>query len=181
MKLIRANGNGSLESSPRWPEALNPRMDRRNFLRAAGLGGLGMGLAASMGPPLVREVEAAKGNGAPKYEQIKTICGNCAVACGFIGEVQNGVWVAQEPWFEHPINLGSLCSKGAAAREHVISEKRLRYPMKLEEVGEGPRLSDDLHVFYDRDGSSFILMVSDSRSFQYWTYRSDTRVWRQFD
>jgi len=142
MKLIRANGNGSLESSPRWPEALNPRMDRRNFLRAAGLGGLGMGLAASMGPPLVREVEAAKGNGAPKYEQIKTICGNCAVACGFIGEVQNGVWVAQEPWFEHPINLGSLCSKGAAAREHVISEKRLRYPMKLE-GGKWKRISWD--------------------------------------
>ncbi|MFQ5872998.1 MAG: formate dehydrogenase subunit alpha [Dehalococcoidia bacterium] len=145
MKLIRANGNGSLTSSPAWPEALNPRMDRRNFLRAAGLGGLGMGLAASMAPPLVREVEAAKSNGAPKYDQIKTICTNCAVGCGLIGEVQGGVWVSTEPWFEHPINLGSLCSKGAAGREKVISEKRLRYPMKLEN-GKWKRISWDQAV-----------------------------------
>jgi formate dehydrogenase major subunit len=107
-------------------------MDRRNFLRAAGLSGLGISLAASVGPSLVREVDAAEGNGAPKLDQFKTICGNCAVGCGFIGEVQNGVWVSQEPWFEHPINQGSLCSKGAGARDTVTGEKRLRYPMKLE-------------------------------------------------
>ena len=47
-----------------------------------------------------------------------------------------------EPWFEHPINQGSLCSKGAAARSAVISEKRLRYPMKLE-GGKWKRLSWD--------------------------------------
>ena len=78
----------------------------------------------------------------PQLEQVKTICGNCAVGCGFVGEVQDGVWVSQEPWFEHPINLGSLCSKGAAAREHVISEKRLRYPMKRVN-GQWQRLSWD--------------------------------------
>jgi formate dehydrogenase major subunit len=140
MKLTRVQGNGALKSSPGWPEALTPRVDRRNFLRSAGLG---MGLAASVGPSLVREVEAAEGNPeAPQFEQIKTICGNCAVGCGFIGEVQNGVWVSQEPWFEHPINLGSLCSKGAGAREHVVSEKRLRYPMKRED-GKWKRLSWD--------------------------------------
>lgn len=138
MKLIRAREDRALTSSPAWPEALNPRVDRRRFLRAAGLG---MGLAAAAVPPLVREVEAAEnGVKAPQHEQYKTICSNCAVGCGFIGEVQNGVWVGQEPWFEHPINLGSLCSKGAAAREHVISEKRLRYPMKLDD-GKWVRIS----------------------------------------
>ncbi len=138
MKLARVHGNGALKSSPGWPEALNPRVDRRHFLHAAGLGA---GLAAAMGPSLVKEVEAAGDSvEVPQYEQIKTICGNCAVGCGFVGEVQNGVWVSQEPWFEHPINLGSLCSKGAAAREHVISEKRLRYPMKRE-GGKWKRIS----------------------------------------
>jgi formate dehydrogenase major subunit len=50
--------------------------------------------------------------------------------------------VAQEPWFEHPINQGSLCSKGAGAREHVVNEKRLKYPMKLE-GGKWKRISWD--------------------------------------
>ena len=137
MKLIPTNGNGRFAG-------LNPQIDRRNFLRAAGLGGLGMGLYALSGPSLVKEVEAQGQSApqAPKLEEHKSICGNCAVGCGFIGEVQNGVWVSQEPWFEHPINQGSLCSKGAAVRDHVVSEKRLRYPMKLE-GGKWKRLSWD--------------------------------------
>ena len=141
MKLTRRQDHGDPVRQPGWPQALNPRLDRRNFLRAAGLGGL----AASMTAGLVKETEAAQDPGAlnlPQLEQIKTICGNCAVGCGFVGEVQDGVWVGQEPWFEHPINLGSLCSKGAAAREHVISEKRLRHPMKRVN-GQWQRLSWD--------------------------------------
>ncbi|MFQ5839674.1 MAG: molybdopterin-dependent oxidoreductase, partial [Candidatus Methylomirabilales bacterium] len=128
------------KASPSWLDRLNPVVDRRSFLRTAGIG-VGAGVASSLLPgPLVREATAAPQ--APKLEQHKTICGNCAVGCGFIGEVQSGVWVSIEPWFEHPINLGSLCSKGASGREHVISEKRLRYPMKLEN-GKWKRISWD--------------------------------------
>jgi formate dehydrogenase major subunit len=143
MKLIRTNDSDGKKSSA-WPEALNPLLGRRKFLAAAGLGGLGAGLAALAGPSMVKEVEA-QGKGQPqppKLEQHKTVCTNCAVGCGFIGESQNGVWVSQEPWFEHPINQGSLCSKGAAAREKVVNEKRLRYPMKLA-GGKWQRLSWD--------------------------------------
>jgi len=144
MKLIRANGNDGSGSSPGRPSALNPLINRRNFLTAAGIGGLGVGLYALAGPSLVKEVEAQAQTEpkSPKLDQFKTICTKCAVGCGLIGEVQNGVWVSQEPWFEHPINQGSLCSKGAAARSAVISEKRLRYPMKLE-GGKWKRLSWD--------------------------------------
>jgi formate dehydrogenase major subunit len=35
-----------------------------------------------------------------------------------------------EPWTTHPINAGGMCSKGAAVRENVISERRLKSPMK---------------------------------------------------
>ena len=120
MKLIRTDGSDGQQSAA-LPGALNPFIGRRKFLAAAGLGGLGAGLAALAGPSLVKEVEA-QGKGqpqAPKLEQHKTICTNCAVGCGLIGEVQNGVWVSQEPWFEHPINQGSLCAKGAAALSPV--------------------------------------------------------------
>ncbi|NIV34774.1 MAG: hypothetical protein GWN58_36540, partial [Anaerolineae bacterium] len=79
------------------------------------------------GPSLVRESNTAQAATAKSLKQVKTICANCAVGCGFIGEVDDqGVWVSQEPWFEHPINEGSLCSKGAGAREHVVNEKRLK-------------------------------------------------------
>ncbi len=141
MKLKRAPAKS--EPAPSGLRSLDPVIRRRSFLKKAGIG-LGVGAMASLLPkPLVREASAAaKSPKPPKYEQIKTICSNCAVGCGLIGEVQSGTWVAQEPWFEHPINQGSLCSKGAAAREHVISEKRLRYPMKLE-GGKWKRLSWD--------------------------------------
>ena len=129
MKLTRVNASGNEAKPSGKASVFNPRIARRKFL---GVAGLGLGLAAAA-PSLVREAKAAKTkrSGGP-IEQKKTICSNCAVGCGLVGEVQNGVWVSQEPWFEHPINQGSLCSKGAGAREHIISEKRLRYPMKLE-------------------------------------------------
>jgi formate dehydrogenase major subunit len=140
MKLKRVNGHGPSRSA--WLENVSPGVDRRAFLKAAGTGSLG--LAVAMTPSLARQVEAQQQAAAqaPAIRQAKTICTKCAVGCGFIAEVQNGVWVSQEPWFEHPINQGSLCSKGAGARSTVTSDKRLRYPMKLE-GGKWKRLSWD--------------------------------------
>ena len=139
LRRVTANGVGERISSRLASHGL---VDRRDFLRAAGLGGLGVGMSAA--PSVLRDVEAQErpAHQPPKYEEHKTICTKCAVGCGLIGEVQNGVWVSQEPWFDHPINQGSLCSKGAAARGVVTSEKRLRYPMKLE-GGKWKRLSWD--------------------------------------
>jgi len=138
MTLRRVRETETLRSSP--VETLNPLMDRRKFLKSAGVG-LGVGVAGSLVPnPIFREASAKVEP--PKLEQYKTICTNCAVGCGLIGEVKDGVWVSQEPWFEHPINQGSLCAKGAAARSKVVSEKRLRYPMKLA-GGKWQRISWD--------------------------------------
>src|SRR4051812_18595505 len=61
----------------------------------------------------------------------KNICTHCSVGCTVIAEVQNGVWVAQEPGWDSPINRGSHCAKGAATREVAHSERRLKYPMKM--------------------------------------------------
>ena len=43
----------------------------------------------------------------------------------------NGVWIGQEPGWDSPINRGSHCAKGAAVRELVHGDRRLKYPMKL--------------------------------------------------
>jgi formate dehydrogenase major subunit len=138
MKLRRVAAGDRSPEKASWTGTLNPAVDRRKLLAAAGVG-LG---AAALAPSLVRQTKAAEGAQGGKVEMIKTICANCSVGCGFTGVVQDGVWVSQDPWFEHPINRGSMCSKGAAAREHSISEKRLRYPMKLE-GGKWKRISWD--------------------------------------
>ncbi|MFC6656457.1 molybdopterin-dependent oxidoreductase [Roseibium salinum] len=62
----------------------------------------------------------------------KTVCPFCAVGCSIWAEVENGVWIGQEPVFESPVNMGTHCAKGAAAREIVIGDRRLKYPTKLE-------------------------------------------------
>jgi formate dehydrogenase major subunit len=103
MKLRRVNGHGGGQAKSAWKQALNPHIDRRRFLTAAGLG-LG---AVTLGPTLVKQAKAQGAATPPKTTLVKTICGNCSVGCGFLGEVENGVWVAQEPWFEHPINQGT--------------------------------------------------------------------------
>ncbi len=138
MKLTRVSGNGTL--NPAGLHGVTPIVTRRGFLKAASISGAGLALAPSIAHQVHAQQAAAPPG--PKLERYKTICTKCAVGCGLIGEVQNGVWVSQEPWFEHPINQGSLCSKGAAARSAVINEKRLHYPMKLE-GGKWKRLSWD--------------------------------------
>jgi anaerobic selenocysteine-containing dehydrogenase len=59
-----------------------------------------------------------------------------------IAEVQNGVWVGQEPAWDSPINRGSHCAKGASVRELVHGDRRLKYPMKLVN-GEWQKISWD--------------------------------------
>ena len=61
----------------------------------------------------------------------KNICTHCSVGCTVIAEVANGVWIGQEPGWDSPINRGSHCAKGAAVRDDVQSDRRLRYPMKM--------------------------------------------------
>jgi len=104
--------------------------DRRSFLRKSGL--VAGGLAALGALPLtsVRKAEAAGPNVAGATIR-KNICTHCSVGCTVIGEVSNDVWIGQEPGWESPINRGSHCAKGAATRELVHGDRRLRYPMKL--------------------------------------------------
>src|SRR6266404_979440 len=103
-------------------------VDRRRFFLMGGSAGAALGLM-----PLgsVRKAQAGpKIVGAPT-EIKKNICTHCSVGCTVIAEVQNGVWVGQEPAWDSPINRGSHCAKGASVRELVHGDRRLKYPMKL--------------------------------------------------
>ncbi len=106
-------------------------LDRRAFLRNAGLGATGLAALGAMPLSVARRAEAGPMNHAAPVQRIKNICTHCSVGCTVIAEVHNGVWVGQEPAWESPINRGTHCAKGASVRELVHGDRRLRYPMKL--------------------------------------------------
>ncbi len=87
-------------------------LTRRSFLKLAGaataaatLTGVGLNKAsASPGEPL--RIKYTK--------EMQTICTFCGVGCGVICNVRDGVIVNTEGDPDHPINEGSLCSKGSS-------------------------------------------------------------------
>jgi formate dehydrogenase major subunit len=108
-------------------------LDRRSFLREAGLAGAGLAALGALAPQRAEAAGAAMGviNHSQPVQRIKNVCTHCSVGCTVTAEVQNGVWVGQEPSWESPINRGTHCAKGAAVRELVHGDRRLKYPMKL--------------------------------------------------
>ncbi len=108
---------------------LNPKASRRSFLKlsaaTAALSGAAMTTKLTGKAVAAEKTEAYTGS-----ETVRTICTYCAVGCGIEAEVQNGVWVRQEVAADHPVSRGAHCCKGAGAIDMVISEKRLKNPMK---------------------------------------------------
>jgi formate dehydrogenase major subunit len=121
-------------------------LDRRSFLRRSGLAAGGLAAFGSLQPGSVKKAKAA-GTAVSGADVVirKNICTHCSVGCTVTAEVVNGVWVGQEPSWESPINRGTHCAKGAAIRELVHSERRLKYPMKLVN-GQWQRISWDTAI-----------------------------------
>ncbi|MFZ2081601.1 MAG: formate dehydrogenase subunit alpha [Xanthobacteraceae bacterium] len=106
--------------------------DRRSFLLRSGVAAGGLAALGTL--PLIAVRKAEAGPPPPPDAAVtvrKNICTHCSVGCTVIAHVANGVWIGQEPAWDSPINRGSHCAKGAAVRDDVSSERRLRYPVKL--------------------------------------------------
>src|SRR5258705_385040 len=116
-------------------------LDRREFLRRSGLIA---GTLGTLGPLSLGSVRMAEAGPPPapgaKVARTKAICTHCSVGCTVVAEVSDGVWIGQEPAWDSPINRGSHCAKGAAVRELVHGDRRLRFPVKLVN-GQWTRLS----------------------------------------
>ena len=108
-------------------------LDRRGFFRQAGLGGAGLAALGVFGAGRAQASGAAMAVRNPEkpVRIVKNICTHCSVGCTVTAEVQDGVWVGQEPSWDSPINRGTHCAKGAAVRELVHGDRRLKYPLKL--------------------------------------------------
>ena len=86
-------------------------MERRDFLKLSGL------LAGGLLLPAERVVATGATTAIPLHKPIgetSTICCFCGVGCGAIMATQDGQIVNVEGDPDHPVNQGSLCSKGSA-------------------------------------------------------------------
>lgn len=100
-------------------------ISRRTFLKglAGGLTAIGLsdvmllrsGWAGAVAPAKINEAKATT-----------SICPFCGVGCGLVAYTKNGKLVDVEGDPDHPINQGSLCSKGQAVFEVVTSDRRLK-------------------------------------------------------
>lgn len=64
-----------------------------------------------------------------KLKPTPTICPYCAVGCGILvySDGKDVVYTEGDP--DHPINEGSLCSKGTTVRQVYTSDRRMKKPM----------------------------------------------------
>ncbi|MGP1396571.1 MAG: formate dehydrogenase subunit alpha [Inquilinaceae bacterium] len=146
-------------------------VDRRSFLRTSGLAVGGLAAVGTIGAGTVRRAEAGPMNFDQPVEIKTNICTHCSVGCTVKAEVQNGVWVGQEPAWSSPINRGTHCAKGASVRELVHGDRRLKYPMK-KEGGEWVRISwdeaieeigDKLLATRERSGADSVYLLGSAK------------------
>jgi formate dehydrogenase major subunit len=97
------------------------QVTRRGFLKGGLAAGAGLGLlgrrAWGAEKPRLR-IRHAK--------ESTTICPYCGVGCGAIVSVRDGRVINIEGDPDHPVNQGSLCSKGSAMYQIANNERRLK-------------------------------------------------------
>ncbi len=100
-------------------------LTRREFLKAsavsAGVAVAGMGFALT--PVQARAAELRKN--LQEATRTTTICPYCAVGCGFEVHASEGTVINVEGDSDHPINLGSACSKGSSLYQMTNNDNRL--------------------------------------------------------
>jgi anaerobic selenocysteine-containing dehydrogenase len=100
-------------------------ISRRAFIKGLGSGATALALSDVLLPRAgwAGAVHPAKTKGT---EVTTSICPFCGVGCGLIAHTQGGKLINVEGDPEHPINQGTLCSKGQAVFEVVTSPQRLK-------------------------------------------------------
>ncbi|HYA27167.1 MAG TPA: formate dehydrogenase, partial [Thermodesulfovibrionales bacterium] len=99
-------------------------VSRRNFLKLSGgtlvLGSLGVNLEPIKAYAQTLRIKNAK--------ESFTICPYCSVGCGLIVYTSEGKVINTEGDPDHPINEGTLCSKGASLYQIINNPTRLTKP-----------------------------------------------------
>ena len=96
-------------------------VSRRGFLKISGTALMASGLGISL-KPVAAHAQPLK----IKYaRETTTICPYCAVGCGIIVSTRNGKVINTEGDPDHPINKGSLCTKGGSIYQLSVNKNRM--------------------------------------------------------
>ncbi len=106
-------------------------VSRRDFLKLSG----GTVLVASLGVNLDPAKAYARELRIKNAKQTTTICPYCSVGCGIVVYAENGKIINTEGDPDHPINEGTLCSKGSSVSQLVNNDNRVQKPMYREPGG----------------------------------------------
>lgn len=129
-------------------------VSRRDFLKISG------------GTMIAGTLSGAAQPGEARAEELRikdakvtnTICPFCSVGCGLTVHVKDGKVINAEGDKEHPINEGTLCSKGAALYQIANNPTRVTKPMY-----RAPGAADWKEVEWDWALDEIAKRVKDSR------------------
>ncbi len=129
-------------------------VSRREFMKISG----GTVLLGSLGINLDSTKAYAQGLRIKGAQETHTICPYCSVGCGIIVHTKDGKVVNTEGDPDHPINEGTLCSKGASLYEIINNPLRLTKPKY-----RAPGAAEWKEVEWDWALSEIARRIKDSR------------------
>ncbi len=101
------------------------KFSRRDVLKATGASALGSALVMIGVTPAQAKALKAGPIKTLDARETSTVCPYCAVGCGLIVSTRDGEIVNIEGDPDHPINEGSLCSKGMSLYQVAVNDRRL--------------------------------------------------------
>ena len=115
-------------------------MNRRTFLKLAGLGSVAFASGCSPESPkhLHSLVQAPDHMVSGKATWYASTCRECPAGCGLIAKNREGRIIKLEGNPLHPLNRGKLCMRGQAALQAVYNPDRLWSPLLREKGGFTP-------------------------------------------
>ena len=112
-------------------------LNRRDFLRLIGLGGVGAGAGFALSESTKKKAAGLIPYVVPPEEVIPgvanwyaSLCTQCSAGCGVIVKVMEGRAKKIEGNPSHPVNKGKLCARGQAALQALYNPDRIEGPLK---------------------------------------------------
>jgi formate dehydrogenase major subunit len=123
-KQIESEVHSHVSRSSRTPDSSS--VNRRDWLKVAVGGGVGLALGGLLDLPTVRA--ANQKLKLANVTELTTSCNFCSCGCGMIAAVRDGKLIAMEGDYDHIVNRGSLCVKGISMFATHTSPDRLARP-----------------------------------------------------
>ena len=131
---------------------MTSKISRRQFLRlsAETMGGVtaemsGLGLSAQLARTPKQQIKRGK--------EVASVCPYCAVGCGQIVTVADGQIIDIQGNYDSPINVGTLCPKGAATYQLAVNphrETKAKYRAPFSDHWEDIDLEEAMDMIAER-------------------------------